>query len=97
MKNLYILLFAVLLIQGCATAYQKSGFAGGYSETQLDENVFRVSFRGNRYTGREKVADFTLLRSAELALENGYQYFAIIDANSYTTDSYTTGSHTYKI
>ena len=99
MKNL-ILIALVLLLQGCVTAYQKSGFSGGYSETQLDENVFIVSFRGNGYTGRERVADFTLLRSAELALENGYKYFAIINANSYTshstyttpTTSYTTGS-----
>ncbi len=94
------MLVVVFLSQGCATSYQSSGFSGGYSETQLDENVFNVSFRGNGYTGRERVADFTLLRSAELTLENGYQYFAIINANSHTsnsayttpTTSYTTGS-----
>ncbi len=100
MKNLILIAFVVLFLQGCATTYQKSGFSGGYSETQLDENVFNVSFRGNGYTGRERVADFTLLRSAELTIENGYKYFAIIDANSYTshstyttpTTSHTTGS-----
>ncbi|MCD6162822.1 MAG: hypothetical protein J7K40_10465 [candidate division Zixibacteria bacterium] len=100
MKNLIVITFIALFIQGCATTYQKAGFTGGYSETQLDENVFRISFRGNGYTSRERVADFTLLRSAELALENGFQYFTIIDANSYTsystyktpTKSYTTGS-----
>lgn len=100
MKNIIIVAIAALLLQACATSYQKSGFSGGYSETQLDENVFNVSFRGNGYTRRERVADFTLLRSAELTLDNGFQYFAIIDANSYTsnstyttpTTSYTTGS-----
>ncbi|MCK5271480.1 MAG: hypothetical protein KAJ52_02845 [Sedimentisphaerales bacterium] len=91
MKNLFIISLVAIFIQGCATAYQRSGFTGGYSETQLDENVFKVSFRGNGYTGRERVSDFTLLRSAELALENGYKYFVIIDANSYTSNStYTT-------
>ena len=86
----------ILALQGCATTYQKSGFSGGYSETQLDENVFTVSFRGNEYTGRERVADFTLLRSAELTLENGYKYFAVIDANSYTSNStYTTPATSY--
>lgn len=100
MKNLALITLIAIFLQGCATAYQESGISGGYSETQLDENVFNVSFRGNGYTGSDRVADFTLLRSAELALENGYRYFAIIDANSYTshstyttpTTSYTTGS-----
>lgn len=100
MKPIIMIAAIALLMQGCATAYQKTGFSGGYSETQLDENVFRVSFRGNGYTSRERAADFTLLRSAELTLECGFQYFAIIDANSETshssyttpTTSYTTGS-----
>lgn len=96
MKNLILVATVVLILQGCATAYQKSGFSGGYSETQLDENVFTVSFRGNGYTGRERVADFTLLRSAELTLEHGYKFFAIIDANSYTSNStYTTPTQSY--
>jgi len=99
MKKLIAITFAALILQGCATSYQKIGFltGGGYSEIQLDENVFNVSFRGNGYTSRERVADFTLLRSAELTLEHGFQYFAIIDANSYTSNStYTmpTTSHT---
>ncbi len=97
MKNLFIITFVAIFIQGCATTYQRAGLTGGYSETQLDENVFKVSFRGNGYTERERVSDFTLLRSAELTLENGYKYFVIIDANSYTSNStYTTPttSHT---
>jgi len=100
LRKLIAITITILILQGCATSYQQTGFTGGYSETQLDENVFNISFRGNGYTGRERVADFTLLRSAELTLENGFQYFAIIDANSYTsnstyatpTTSHTTGS-----
>ena len=87
MKYLLILILSSILLSGCATTYQSSGFSGGYSETQLDENVFKVAFRGNGYTGRERVADFTLLRSAELSLQNGYKYFVVIDANSYTSNS----------
>ena len=91
MKILPILLVLLVLFSGCATTYQSNGFSGGYSETQLDENVFKVAFRGNGYTGRERVADFTLLRSAELAMQSGYKYFVIVDANSYTSSStYTT-------
>lgn len=96
MKYLFVIAVLAGLMQGCATSYQKTGFAGGYSETQLDENVFRVSFRGNGYTGRERAADFTLLRSAELTLENDFQYFAIIDASSDTShSSYTTPARSY--
>lgn len=96
MKRTILLALWALIIQGCASPYQKHGIGGGYSETQLDENVFKVSFRGNGYTQRERVEDFTLLRSAELALEHGYQYFAVIDDNSYTSHStYTTPTHSY--
>jgi len=96
MKNFILIALIALFLQGCATSYQKSGFGGGYSETQLDENVFNVSFRGNAKTSRERVADFTLLRSAELTIENGYKYFAVIDANSYTSNStYTTPTRSH--
>ena len=44
MKNLFIISLVAIFIQGCATAYQRSGFTGGYSETQLDENVFRYDY-----------------------------------------------------
>jgi len=87
MKYFFAISFITCLLSGCATSYQGDGFTGGYSETQLDENVFNVSFRGNEFTRRDRVADFTLLRSAELTLENGFNYFVVIDANSYTTTS----------
>ena len=90
----------LLALQGCATAYQSQGFSGGYSETQLDENVFTVTFNGNGYTRGERATDFTLLRSAELTLERGYKYFVIVNSYGDTqqstfqtpTNSYTTGT-----
>lgn len=91
MKPIILISLAVFFLQGCGTSYQTSyqsdSFSGGYSDSQLDENVFKVSFRGNGSTRRDRVADFTLLRSAELAIQNGYNYFVIIDANSYTSTS----------
>lgn len=90
------------MLTGCATSYQAKSFSGGFSETQLDKNVFRVSFKGNGYTGSERAEDFALLRSAELTLQNGFTHFAIVDgrqSNDYgvittPTQSYTTGSVT---
>ena len=95
MKQLSIIVLVLVFLQGCETAYQSSGFSGGYSETQLDTNVFKVTFRGNGYTSTERASDFTLLRSAELALQNGFKYFVVIDANSYTSKSIYTTPTTY--
>jgi hypothetical protein len=92
----------VLVLGGCATSYQPEGFSGGFSETQLDKNVFRVTFRGNGYTRSERAEDLALLRSADLALSNGFKYFVIVtqDGRSSTaafttpTQSYTTATAT---
>lgn len=82
---------AVIATFACATPYQPHGMSGGYSETQLGENVFRVSFEGNGYTSAVRTADFALLRSAEVALAHGYDYFIVTgDASAAITSG---GSH----
>ena len=81
----------LLVLVGCATAYKPLGLSGGFSETQLDTNIFTITFKGNGYTDREKANDYALLRSAELALEKGFSYFVIVDAQQYSkTSTYTT-------
>jgi hypothetical protein len=90
------LLFAI----GCATPYQPTGFTGGFSETQLAPDVFRVFFRGNGKTFGERAQDFALLRAADICLQHGFTCFAVLDesdsteAQSFTTqgEAYTTGS-----
>jgi hypothetical protein len=68
---------------------------GGFSETQLDVNVFRVQFNGNGYTSGERAADFTLLRSAELARQHGYRYFVIVQSGGgYSYSAHTTPTQT---
>ena len=92
MKTIYIASL-LLFLAACATRYQPQGMTGGFSSTQLDANVFQVTFKGNGNTSPERANDFTLLRSAELALANGFQYFTIIDSQRYSKDStYTTPS-----
>src|SRR3990172_5158619 len=100
MRIVTTLLLLMGLLSGCATAYKREGFTGGNSETQLGENIFQVSFRGNGYTNEIRASNFSLLRSAEVALENGFRYFAIVESakgskvSAYTTPttSDTTGS-----
>jgi hypothetical protein len=85
-----------LLLAACATSYQPQSFSGGFTETQLDKNVFRVSFRGNGYTDADRAEEMALLRSAELTLKNGFTHFVIIDGKSrasygtYTTPAQST-------
>lgn len=93
-----LLLFFVLA--GCATPYQPEGYSGGFSELQLAENVWRVSFHGNGYTHSVRAENLSLLRCAELTLATGYGYFGLADSksgNEYSTTttpatSYTTGN-----
>ncbi len=79
MKHVATMLIVFVLF-GCATTYKPFGFGGGYSEVQLGENIFQVSFRGNNYTSEERASAFSLLRSAELTINNGFRYFRIIDS-----------------
>jgi hypothetical protein len=69
---------------GCSTPYKPEGFMGGYSDTQLDKNVFRVSVRGNGYTSHDRVSELALLRSAVITLERGFTYFVVVDERSFT-------------
>lgn len=102
MKAIYksFVIFGAIFLFGCATSYQKMGFSGGFDETQLAENVWKVHFAGNGYTGRNRAEEMTLLRSADLTMQNGYRFFVLASSNSasdystYTTPSTstTTGS-----
>jgi hypothetical protein len=75
------LVLVILLgaLGGCATAYQSTGFTGGYSDLQLAPDVYRVSFKGNAFTQRERVLNLALLRAAELALSRGAYGLEVLD------------------
>lgn len=89
-------LAAVVFASGCATPYQSTGFTGGFSETQLAPDVFRVYFRGNGHTSSERAQDFVMLRAAELSLQHGFTCFAILDeSNSVKTQSLSTPGYAY--
>ena len=78
-KNIFALL-TTLLLSSCASTYTpQSRFPGfnGYFDTQLGENIFQVGFQGDGYDSRVRVTDLALLRSAEVALQNGFAYFVI--------------------
>ena len=81
-KLKFILLFTLLTFISCSTPYKSHGLAGGYQETQLGKNVWKILFRGNGYTSAFKTEEFALLRSAELTKKNGFNFFITTDSDT---------------
>ncbi|OYX13449.1 MAG: hypothetical protein B7Z09_12400, partial [Brevundimonas diminuta] len=95
-----IALAGALALGACATAtpYQPVGSKGqgGYAEQRLESNRYAVSFSGNSVTSRDQVEMSLLLRSAELTVENGYDWFATVTrATDRDTRFYTTPAPFY--
>ncbi len=44
MKKILSVLALGIFFGGCATPYQKGGFGGGFTETELSQNVWKVYF-----------------------------------------------------
>lgn len=80
-----LLVSLLLLLAGCvsATPYQPDTpgqrVSGGYSDTQIGDARYRVHFAGNCLTSRDRVEGYLLYRAAELTLEEGYDWFLIVD------------------
>jgi hypothetical protein len=66
------------LLAGCVSPYAPYGPFGGYSDTELAPDFYRIVFHGNNHTTRERTEDMTLLRASELTLKEGFAYFAIL-------------------
>ncbi|HWD28152.1 MAG TPA: hypothetical protein VG387_13360 [Rhizomicrobium sp.] len=69
--------FAALALGACVTPYAPEGITGGYSETQVDDTTWQVTFAGNGNTTPETVQTFWLYRCAELTLDKGYDGFEV--------------------
>ncbi len=57
----------------------KSG-SSAYSETNLGDGSFSVRFQGKKNTSADKASDFCMLRCAQLARENNYDYFKLVQS-----------------
>lgn len=62
--------------------------SGGYSETKIEANRWRVSFSGNEQTPRAAVETDMLYRAAELTLAQGFDWF---EAAQRHTDTHSRG------
>ncbi len=84
MKRLILPALAALSLAACATAptlYQPAigPQAVGFSEYRLEPGRYRITFRGGPGAPIEQVTDFALLRAADLALADGYDWFRVAD------------------
>jgi hypothetical protein len=82
------LLVAAATLGACATAtpYQPNvpgqQASGGFSETRIETDRFRVTFAGNSLTSRDTVERYLLYRAAELTVNEGYDWFALVDRST---------------
>lgn len=92
MRRVFVSLMAVFslgaALAACETAtpYQPlrpgSAESGGYGDTRLEANRFRVSFQGNSMTSRDTVETYLLYHAAELTLHEGYDWFEAVDRST---------------
>lgn len=88
MKRLAIALtgLSALALSACASlapyGAQQGPNGQGFSEQRIESNRYRVSYNGVGAAGR--VADWALLRAADLTTEQGYDWFEV-------TQSWTDG------
>jgi hypothetical protein len=72
---------ATLGLAACTTAptpYQPATTSEhGYSELRIENNRYRISFKGNSSTSRDTAETYMLYRAAELTLQNGYDIFTV--------------------
>jgi hypothetical protein len=79
---------ATLLTAGCATettyhpAVGQGFYRTGFSDRQIEPDRWLVTFAGNTVTPRDTVERYLLFRAAELTLQQGSDYFVMVDRDT---------------
>lgn len=83
MKSSLIAIAAAIALAGCATPTVYGPAAGparvGFSDYRIEAGRYRVTFTGGGGAPIAQVADYALLRAAEVSLRDGYDWFRIVD------------------
>ena len=94
--GILIVVLGFALTSGCATPYQPRGFAGGYTDAHLKDNLYHVTFEGNAFIDQSTAVRYLHRRAKELCLENGYKDYTVKDPRDASTQmmmgSYGSGS-----
>ena len=74
-----IIFLLIALLGACAKPLLPDNYEARISSTRLGTDSFIVSHSGQ--VTDEQVVDLALLRSAELSLQNGFNYFVIVETD----------------
>jgi hypothetical protein len=84
MTRLILIAAAALSVTACAgapTLYQpaQGPQSVGYREYRIEPGRYRVTFQGGPGAPPQQVQDYALLRAADLAIAEGYDWFRVSD------------------
>ena len=86
-------MIAPMIVACSSTGDQSQSVIDGFSENLVNEkaNHYRVVYEGPQWINKsdaeaQKVVDYSLLRSAELSLENSFPFFVILSNDSETRE-----------
>ncbi len=84
----------VLVAGGCAapTPYEPITDGMGYGDQKLEQDRYRVWFAGNSVTPRPTVENYLLYRAAEVTLDNGQDWFEVVDQTTEVDTAYRTNA-----
>ena len=77
------------------TPYQPATRAGGYTDQELDDGRFRITFQGNSQTDLATIETYVRYRAAEVTLANGGDYFVVLDSNTESLSRFQTSGTTF--
>lgn len=89
MKRALIVAAATLSLEACATPTVYAPSTGaptsvGFTDYRIETGRYRVSYTGGGGAPMAQVADYALLRAAEVALRDGYDWFRVVDRRDRT-------------
>lgn len=83
MKQVLAPIAACFLLAACATPTVYGPRAGptasGFSEMRIEADRFRVSYTGGNGASPDQVADYALLRAAEITVAQGYDWYRVVE------------------
>lgn len=72
-------IFAALFLTACAaTPYQEFGLTGGVSASLTSSDTAEIEVTLNSLSSDSLLIKYTLLKSAELTIENGFEHFHLV-------------------
>lgn len=79
-----LLALVALSLASCQTKYQDMGATGGVTAMPITSDTYRIVSRGNGFTDRVTVQDYSLLKAAETTLSTGNTHFLVVTGDDAT-------------